>query len=389
MDATQSPFIQEFDNTSALTADVVDRMHEADGSRMRSDETSLLRLASVALRGRRWFVGIPLLCAISTVVVSLFLPQKYTSTTSFRPAVSAPALADLSGLASQFGVSLPGSDPSTSADFYADLLSSRDILQGLVTKKYVIHAADTVRSASLIDLYDINESTPGRTIDRAIQDLSSSILSVTPKRTTNVVKISVTTKWPELSQQMAADLVHSVDNFNVRARQLEADAEYEFMRGRVDSARAELRGAENQLQAFLEMNRDFKSDPRLQFTFDRLSRDVTMRQAIYTTLLQGAEQTRLEAARNTPAIAVVEQPLPPLRADHRHLVGRAAVACGLGLLLSLCVLFLRELQRSAAVRDPNALAELSEEWADLRASFHPSRRRRGRVSAGELPPRAS
>jgi len=389
MNATRAPLASEFPNPSSLRADGFEARAEAQSDRRDGDETSLIRLATIALRGRRWFVGIPILFAIATIVVSLLLPQKYTTVASFRPLVTAPALADLSGLASQFGVPLPGNDPTTSADFYADLLNSRDVLQGLVTKKYPVYEGHVERVASLIDLYDIDESTPGRTIDKAIQKLTSSILAVTPKRTTNVVQIAVTTKWPDLSQQIAADLVHSVDSFSVRARQIEGDAEYEFMRGRVDSARAELRGAENRLEAFLEANRDFKSDPQLQFTYDRLSRDVTMRQTVYTTILQGAEQSRLDAARNTPAIAIVEQPLPALRPDRRHVLGRAAVAGGLGLLMSLSILFVGELQRSAAMRDPDSLTELREEWASLRGFLHRVRRKRGREQrAGELPSQA-
>ena len=78
--------------------------------------------------------------------------------------------------------------------------------------------------------------------------------------------------------------------FNLNNRQQQAGAERAFIEKRLADAQSQLSNAENNLQAFLTENRDFRSSPTLQLEFDRLNRTVASRQSLYNSLAASYEQ---------------------------------------------------------------------------------------------------
>jgi uncharacterized protein involved in exopolysaccharide biosynthesis len=69
------------------------------------------------------------------------------------------------------------------------------------------------------------------------------------------------------------------------------------------------------------------------FQFDRLSRQVNMRQQLYTSVTQSYEGARIEEVRNTPVITLMEPADLPAQPDPRLalLKGMLAGLVGLGL----------------------------------------------------------
>jgi uncharacterized protein involved in exopolysaccharide biosynthesis len=109
----------------------------------------------------------------------------------------------------------------------------------------------------------------------------------------------------------------------------------------------EKRQAEDELQAFLQRNRDFRSSPQLSFAYDRLADNVSLRQQLYTAVAQAYEQARIEEVRDTPVITVVEAPMLPARPDPRPFF-RAIAATVLLALVAARVLALRLDRRMTA-----------------------------------------
>jgi uncharacterized protein involved in exopolysaccharide biosynthesis len=137
-----------------------------------------------------------------------------------------------------------------------------------------------------------------------------------------------------------------VDSFNLKSRQSQASQERRFTEQRLTQAQADKRQAEDELQAFLQRNRDFRSSPQLSFAYDRLADNVSLRQQLYTTLAQSYEQARIEEVRDTPVITIVEPPMLPARPDPRPF-GRA---------IAVCVLLALVVARFTAVRQDRRAA---------------------------------
>ena len=80
------------------------------------------------------------------------------------------------------------------------------------------------------------------------------------------------------------------------------------MVSRLQEARKELDSAEDALQQFLEDNRTYQDSPRLVVQEARLQRRVDLLQQVYLTLAQSYERARIDEARNTPVINIIDSP---------------------------------------------------------------------------------
>ncbi|MGH7701841.1 MAG: GNVR domain-containing protein, partial [Gemmatimonadales bacterium] len=126
-----------------------------------------------------------------------------------------------------------------------------------------------------------------------------------------------------------------------------------------EQVRADLREAEDRLQEFLQRNREFRNSPQLAFEYDRLQREVTMRQQVYTTLAQGYEQARIDEVRNTPLISIVEQPDLPVKPKSRRLILKTLLGLTLGGLLGLFLALWLDLVARDRVRSPEQFDRFS------------------------------
>ncbi len=305
-----------------------------------ADEISLIELINVVLKNRRMVVVTPLIVFVLVVAYAFLQPRTYTSSASFTPQSSAGSQSMAAGLAAQFGVSLPGSENAQSPQFYANLITSREILSPLLETTFTFQAGDEQISGTPAQLFEIEGDSPGQVREIALQALKDRI-SVSTDRETGLVTISVQTLWPEFSHQLADSILDELNRFNLETRQSQASAERTFVERRIAVVRDSLRAAEDALEEFLQKNRQLES-PQLQFVQDRLQRRVTMQQQVYTTLSQAYEQASIDEVRDTPVITIVEQPESPAIPDRRRLLLKGILALMVGGMLGIFGAFGRE-----------------------------------------------
>jgi len=339
-----------------------------------SSGQTLLHVGTVLLRRRRWVFGIPFLLATAVVGIGLVLPRQYSASASFAPQAGPGALSRLSGIAAQFGLSVPTDDAAQSPEFYADLLRSPQLLRELVAGRYrIIEASRDTIQMDLIEVYGIAERTPGRDREKAVERLAQDIMVSTDLKT-GVVGFAVTARYPELAHAIVERVLDLVNRFNLETRQSQAAAERRFAESRLAAVESELRETEDRLQSFLQRNRDFRNSPQLTFAHDRLQREVQLRQELFGSLSQAYEQSRIEEVRNTPVITVIERPIVPVRPDGRRLALKAIVAVVVGFLFAVLAATGHDMLRRQGAAEPATSAEfrrlLGEARADLR---HPRR----------------
>lgn len=344
-----------------------------DGPDTRLEEVSLLQLTNVLLRHRRLVVLAPVVVGFLVVVFTLLGPRSYTSTASFTPESGGDQAGRLSGLASQFGVQVPTGSAGESPQFYADLLSGRALLREAVLTEYEASVDSErpdgePRHGDLVSLFEIEGDTRLSAVAKTIEELRDQV-SVATDTETGVVELSVTTRWPDISRQIADRMIELVNRFNLERRQSRASAEREFTEEQVARAESALHAAEDSLQRFLEQNRNYQNSPALRFQHDRLQRRVTLRQQIFTSLSESFEQSRIDEVRNTPVITVVEPPELPARPDSRNLLLRGLLGLMLGGMLGGFWAFGREMMATSRERDPDAYAEFKRLRREARAEI--------------------
>ena len=336
------------------------------------DEISLWEVLAVLVRRRGTIVLTTILSVAAVVGFTLLRADRFTTRASFRPQGSDGSASELMALATQFGIRIPGggTNEELSPAFYADLLASREILHRVASRDFDVEGVGT---ASLADLFEIERESQDLRVEEAIERLREQILSVQTGRETGIVTIAVRTEWPDLSQEIAQRLLDEIARFNLHTRQSQAAAERVFIEERVDSARDALLAAEAAMQAFLLANRQWEASPDLTFQYGRLERDVSLRQQVYTTLVQSFEQARISEVRNTPVITVLQSPFFPPGPDDRSLLLILVVGVAVGGVAGVILAFLIDAMKRPALGDP-ARTDFQQSWEGLRRSLPFGRR---------------
>lgn len=265
-----------------------------------------------ATRNMRTLVRSFLLSVVILAIGLLLSPRPYTVRATLRPQGAGVSTAgQLSSLAAQFGVVVPGGDGIDSPAFFAEFLQSWEVTFAVAGGVFEV---DSGRFVKLVDHLEIRGDDSRRRQEVARRWLERRAVRIGIGRESGTVFVEVRTKNPRLSRAIAASYLSLADSFNVRIRQDQANLERLFMQRQLEASLDSLRRAEVSLRDFLKLNRQFETSPDLRVEYDRLQRSVQMRQQLYTGLSQAYEQARLSELRDTPALTVVQGAyLPPAR----------------------------------------------------------------------------
>jgi uncharacterized protein involved in exopolysaccharide biosynthesis len=128
---------------------------------------------------------------------------------------------------------------------------------------------------------------------------------------TGLMTITVTAGGPRLAASLAESFL---DHFTTRVRDIRTEKVRErvqFVEGRFEEAEQGLEVAEDRLAQFLEQNQN-PTTASLQFRRDRLQRQVSFKEQLYSELQSQLTQTRLDLQRRQPVVTIVEKASIPL-----------------------------------------------------------------------------
>lgn len=340
-----------------------------------ANELSVVGALNEILRQRLLIAACGIATFLLVVLVVFIIPRKFSASSSFIPQ-SRRAASSLAGIAAQFGVPMAGADPGQSPAFYADLIKTREILGPVVDARYwapVLNARDSV---TLVQVLGKGANGPVLQREAAIRKIREDVAADVALKTGTVILV-VNAGDPDLAVQVNRKILDRVNAFNLEKRQTQAATERRFVERRLDEVRQELRAAEDRLQAFMQGNRDYRNSPSLSFEHDRIERDVSMRQQLYTSLGQSYEQAKIDEIRDSPLITIIEEPVRPVFPNPRGLIGKALMALAAGLLLGLCIAFARyavHQGRAGSSEELSQLRRLMSETVD--GVLRPWRKRR-------------
>ncbi len=315
------------------------------------DEVSLLDILLVLARHKSLILRTVLIFTLLGVTYALLAPKEFTS----EARVVREAQQESGGLPSGIpsgalsglGISLGGASSGLTPAAYPDVLQSREVRLAVVRDTF--RFPDAERPMTFVDYVNrppgplstvldytlwlpwtlkgmvgqaISETpapagttdageplVPSEEEDEALKTVGN-MISASVDEETGLMTISVTAGGP----QIAADLTESfLDHFSTRVREIRTDKVRErlqFVEGRFEEAERELETAEDQLARFLERNQN-PTTASLQFQQDRLRRQVSFKEQLYSELQSQLTQTRLDLQRRQPVVTVVEEPVPP------------------------------------------------------------------------------
>jgi hypothetical protein len=163
---------------------------------------------------------------------------------------------------------------------------------------------------SLVEVWG-GDDTTARSWARARQRLNAHFASDVNART-GVISFSIEGPSPHAAKLMADSALGALNAMVVAIRRQRATSERRFLEARWEQARDSVRAYEAALRGFYERNRVALS-PSLQFEETRLRREVDRVSTISGQLATQVEQARIQEVRDTPAVAVIDAPIEPVR----------------------------------------------------------------------------
>lgn len=300
------------------------------------------------------------------VVLMLVLPPSYRSQASFvttSSSVQLPrGLSDLAegigaaDLADQFGLGA-SREPSESPAFYYDLLNSRELLTRLALSRFPDPRTPRGDSVPLFTLLVRGVSDSLRATETVVKRLRRTLV-VKYNTKTNVVILTLDTRWAALSAQILNRAVELVSAFNKEQRSSRSRARREFLATRVEAAQQELRAVEDSQRLFYERNRSWENSPALIVEERRVRRQVETANSLYLSLRQQYERARIDEINTTPVITVVDGAVAPQRREWPRPALILPTAVLLGAVLGIFVAASRELVSQWAHRNPQEAAVL-------------------------------
>jgi tyrosine-protein kinase Etk/Wzc len=333
-------------------------------------EMSMFDLLNALLLHRRLVIALPLLFFAVAVVYSLTRERTWTSDASFMPQEGSGNAA-LSGLAAQFGVPISRAGAGETPAFYAELIHSRAILDAALDSTFTFVREGRQRTLPLSEI--MSPRAEGGSRERALLTLRNAV-GVSTARETGLIRISVTTEHPQLSERVAALLLDLVNEFNTEKRQVQAASERRFVQERLAQARNELAETESEFQSFEERNRRIES-PQLVLARGRLQHELSLRQHLVTSLAEAFEQARIEEVRNLPLITIIDRPAVAERPNGRGTLFRSLFALAFGFAIAAAYALVQSALQTQSASRPDA-----ELFRQLRQeTFRPFRRLVGTV----------
>lgn len=232
---------------------------------------------------------------------------------------------------------------------YPKIMQSTPFKEGIVKREYTWENLGDIQKGSLVDALSLHS------LEEAVGVLSKYVSIETERE--GIIRIKSTTPNPLLSAQIANNYAAELKVFNSQMRNSNAKHNLEFIEQRLDTVKIELKKAEEILEQFYLTHRElgtldspsktggvYRSEriSMLKVEKDRLEREVTFKEKIYSTLSDQFELAKIEAEKDIPTFTVLENAIPPKGPKSQNVRRNLAIACLVGLFFSITLSFIME-----------------------------------------------
>jgi len=140
------------------------------------------------------------------------------------------------------------------------------------------------------------------------------ITNIDLNKKTGVIKISVKTRYPGLSQALLNNILAELENFNMYKRHSSAKESVRYLERELANMEKELKMAEDSLEAFQMANRNWynTTNPGLLKILSRLKQDVEVKLKTYIFLRSQYETVRLDVQKDIPVVRILDTPSLPV-----------------------------------------------------------------------------
>jgi uncharacterized protein involved in exopolysaccharide biosynthesis len=361
----------------------------------REDEISILDLLLTLVDNRSLILRTVLVVTVVGLAYAVLASEQYTTSAKVirETEQETPGLSNMGGISALrgLGINLGRSSGGLTPAAYSNVLSSREVrlavvqdtfafpdaespmtfveyvnrppgFFGLVVKytlglpgvvKRIMVGPDSLHASANEGATAPLTEAESRAIDAIAERVNASV-----DDETGLMTITVTAEDPILASDITESFLRHLTTRIRSLRTTKVREQLEFVESRFTEAEQELTEAEDRLAQFLERNQN-PTTASLRFKEDRLRRQVSFKEQLYSDFQSQLTQTRLDLQRQQPVITVVENPVPPRKRSGPRPVLIGVLSILFGLFLGVGAAFLRALF-SSLDRNPEEREKLRE-----------------------------
>ena len=252
--------------------------------------------------------GFGILAALIVAVISIFMPNYYTSKAKILPvgAEGGGKLGQLTAMAAAVGLG-GGTGGGSDANF-VDILKSRSVMVDLLKTEFKFQERPWRYGKEQVHQQTLYDYLGATNLDRALNGLGA-ILSVNKDSKTSIITVSAETKSPELSQQVVQRATEGLEAFVLGKARTSGTEKARFAEARLKESRAELAQVEEDFRRFQEVNRNYLTspDPTVRLKGLRLENEYKLRQQLVVTIAMNLENALMEAKNDVPIVNVLDE----------------------------------------------------------------------------------
>ena len=287
----------------------------SENSQIENNSISIMEILTIIAKQIRIIIVLPLLFSFIAIInVQYFSTPIYVSTSKITSSGSnGSGHFGASGLAAQFGITLPSSQ-SEKNWVYPEIIKSSIIAKRVLARKFSTKKYGDNKILSQILAPGNSDARKEQSEYFALKSFSS-MVNVSEELKTGIITLSVSTFEPFLSYQINNALLDEIDDHQRNYNSLMADKTRKFIEERIIETEKELNLAEEKLKNFRDRNRRIQNSPGLLLDEQRLSREVAVLTGVFTTLKQQLETTKIEQVRDSDYVIIIDPPNNPLFYD--------------------------------------------------------------------------
>lgn len=348
---------------------------------LEEDTISLSDILLVLAKNLKLLILTPSVTCIIAIIHVLFIAQPvYVATAKILPTGGSNPASELRGLATQFGVSIPGRTETniSSSDIYPEIIESRMFAKALLERKF-----DTEKlgpQKTLLSILTSNGVEPEVepdtiTLIKMATGAVGSMISIEKDRETSIFTVKVEGFEPQFVADFATVVIEELDKLQRQFKSQKVLEKKVFIQKRIKDGQIELEAAEEALKDFRERNRQIGNSPALLLSQERLMRDVEVQKGIFITLKQQYELTKIEEVQESAMVQVLDPPEAPLHRDRPQRKRTVILAGFLGIGLGIGAAFVREYFSSSDDEEKSKMSQVRNLIRKNLLGFIPSRRK--------------
>ena len=258
------------------------------------------------------FLKICIFTVIAVLLFTLFFSNQLYLSDSKIMSSSGNKSSNISTLVNQFGIDLPSQNTTPNWP-YQEIIKSRILMKSILKTLFKTKKIKEPTSLLILLTQNIKKNNLSEEeVELIAIDKLLSMLTIKENQGTGTLSIGVSSDDRYLSKAINQSFIKALSDYQREYSKKEIEGSRIFIQERIKETKIELEMMEESLKDFTTRNRRIENSPLLLLEKERIDRDVAILTAVFTTLKQKLETTKIEELRESEYLIVLNPPKVPM-----------------------------------------------------------------------------